>query len=340
MNQETDRRKSSGGKKWTIFAVKVLVSTVLLSIIATTIDFSKMIGTISAVDPLYPIISIVVLAAQISVVTLRWSTISRFFDLKIPFFPALKISYVGLLANQGVPSFIAGDALRIYWLKKQGNALDAAFRVTIIDRVAAMVALIFMMILGLPYLLSLSDSTSVSMSLWFIALGGIFGVIIIFVLDRLPAGFYRFKVLDAIAAVSQDVRTLSAQRRLSFLVILQALIGHLLTATFIYLLTVGMGLPISFFQCLALMPPVILISMLPFTIAGWGVREGVMITGMALYHIDAEAAFAVSLFFGIMGLLHSLIGVPALLFSDTGESDAEHAMPVAGRPSETGTENE
>jgi len=52
----------------------------------------------------------------------------------------------------------------------------------------------------------------------------------------------------------------------------------------------------------------LLISLLPFSVAGWGLRESAMATGFALVHAPAAAAVAASVMFGVLTLLISLPG--------------------------------
>ena len=54
--------------------------------------------------------------------------------------------------------------------------------------------------------------------------------------------------------------------------------------------------------------PVILISLLPISFAGWGVREGAMVIGLGLIDVPMDKAVAVSVTFGLALLVSSLPG--------------------------------
>jgi len=53
---------------------------------------------------------------------------------------------------------------------------------------------------------------------------------------------------------------------------------------------------------------VLLLSLLPISIAGWGVREGAMIACLGLVGVDAASAFAVSALFGLTSVVVGLPG--------------------------------
>jgi uncharacterized membrane protein YbhN (UPF0104 family) len=69
-----------------------------------------------------------------------------------------------------------------------------------------------------------------------------------------------------------------------------------------------MGADVSIWQCMLIVPTVMLISLLPFSVAGWGLRESAMSTGFALIHAPVAAAVAASVIFGILTLSISLPG--------------------------------
>ncbi|MBF0247192.1 MAG: flippase-like domain-containing protein [Alphaproteobacteria bacterium] len=76
----------------------------------------------------------------------------------------------------------------------------------------------------------------------------------------------------------------------------------------VYALAVGMGNDIGIVECLVLFPPVLLVQTLPISIAGWGVREGAMVTLFAFAGVSADSALALSLLFGVAIAVTSLPG--------------------------------
>jgi hypothetical protein len=83
--------------------------------------------------------------------------------------------------------------------------------------------------------------------------------------------------------------------------------GHINIALMVFLLGISIGLEITWFDCMVLMPPVLLAMTLPISIAGWGVREQAMVAAFALVNVPGEGALALSIMFGLLGLI---IGLP------------------------------
>jgi hypothetical protein len=84
----------------------------------------------------------------------------------------------------------------------------------------------------------------------------------------------------------------------------------------------------------AIMVPVMFLTMLPISIAGWGIRETAVITGLGLLQVPAQIALASSVAFGVSMLLASLPGMPVVLGARRSLSSAPlesaDARPVNG----------
>jgi len=95
-----------------------------------------------------------------------------------------------------------------------------------------------------------------------------------------------------------------------------AILGNINTIYTVYLLSYGLNLEIYFTNLLVLMPPVILISSVPISILGWGVRETVMSYTLSFVGIDTTSAVSVSFLFGFTILLSSIPGAFFLKIRD------------------------
>ena len=78
----------------------------------------------------------------------------------------------------------------------------------------------------------------------------------------------------------------------------------------------------------------LLLAMAPVSIAGWGVREGVMVAGLGLLGVNADGALALSVLMGLVVLGISLPGGAAWL-ADTLRRRAA-SLPDAPGMRETG----
>jgi uncharacterized membrane protein YbhN (UPF0104 family) len=82
----------------------------------------------------------------------------------------------------------------------------------------------------------------------------------------------------------------------------------LINALCVYTYFRGMGVDVGLLNVLVITPAVFLVSMVPISVAGWGVRESAMSAGFALVGVDPEKSIIVSIAFGLSLVLVSLPG--------------------------------
>jgi len=89
---------------------------------------------------------------------------------------------------------------------------------------------------------------------------------------------------------------------------LWSLAGLIFSITIVYVLAWSMKLPMTYWQCLIVVPVVFLCISLPISFAGWGVREGAMVYMLGTMGISASNALALSVIFGLLSIVVSSLG--------------------------------
>ena len=83
---------------------------------------------------------------------------------------------------------------------------------------------------------------------------------------------------------------------------------HVLAVVLAWCVARAIAAPAEFAQLLQIIPPVMLITMIPVSIAGWGLREASMGLAFGYAGLDASEGVAVSLLFGAVYFLVGAIG--------------------------------
>ena len=68
-------------------------------------------------------------------------------------------------------------------------------------------------------------------------------------------------------------------------------------------------------------PVVLLLLVLPISIAGWGLREGLFVIGFGLFNVPEDIALAASIVFGLITLAEGLIGGVFWIFQPGNRAD-------------------
>jgi uncharacterized membrane protein YbhN (UPF0104 family) len=70
----------------------------------------------------------------------------------------------------------------------------------------------------------------------------------------------------------------------------------------------ALGLRYDLVTYFVIVPPAILLTVIPISLAGWGIREGVMVTLFAMIGADKAAVLALSILYGLTLIIVSLPG--------------------------------
>jgi len=296
-----------------LLLLKAGLSLGILSILAARTDFAQVGVAISALPAGAFIVAVFAAMLQSAIGAYRWVLVMSALRVRVQLSAAVRATYVSLLLNQCVPSYIGGDSYRAYWLYREGSALGTAVRGVLIDRVSATLALVVVLCITIPFVTRLLHDPAFHAAMIFILVSSAAGTLALFSLDLIP-------LPARVSAALGQIRELSASSRVVLLslpggvaIAASALIVHLLTGFILYRLATGMGIPLALIDSLLLVAPIALLAALPISIAGWGVREGTIVAVLSLLSVPKEQSLALSLLFGVVGLLNGLLGLFPLL---------------------------
>jgi uncharacterized membrane protein YbhN (UPF0104 family) len=134
------------------------------------------------------------------------------------------------------------------------------------------------------------------------------GVIVGLILEKVLQPWTRFRPLRAIAGLAHDFRIVAFKPRAIAATMILSIVYQAGAVAVVYILAKGLGIPISFLACLALIPLTNFVTLMPISIAGWGVREAAFIFLLGFVGIGASQALALSILFGLTTLVASVSG--------------------------------
>lgn len=295
-------------KQWLIIAAKAAVSGALIWWLLERIDTAAVIeglGRVSA-GPLSMALAATLFATCLF--ALRWTAVNRVLEIPLRLVRALQLTFMGLFFSQTLPSTIGGDVAKVWFVYKDNIPFDRAASSVVLDRLCALAALLLIVGLSLPTLFAIIDDPTPRWSLPLIVMLGIFGFVVLFALGgRWGRIFDRWAMTRAVVVLARDARRLVASFSGLVRILTVAMAIHLLTIFAVWLIGRSIGADIALLHCLIFVPPVILISILPISIAGWGLREGAMIVAFGFVGIPEADALVVSV---LMGLILIVAGAP------------------------------
>ena len=315
-------------RNWIYFSLKLAVSALLIGFIAWNFDIGKSSARLTNLKPSFVLFAVVGLAVLLFNNTVRWRTVLLAIQADLGFWTSFRLLYIGLFFNQTLPSSVGGDAVRMYLARKEGLSLAGAINGVMLERVATVSGLIMLVVLTQPLLLTRIGDNSAKLVFPILAILAVIGIVTLMLLDRFPEQFQSLKIVRGFAHLATDTKRLFLSPSRAILSVGLGVTGNILIALVTYFLGQALRVDVTLIDCIVLMPPVILITTIPISIAGWGLREGAMVAAFAFVGISEGDAFVMSVLFGLLGVLVSLPGGLIWMTSGYKRGDMAQKMPV------------
>lgn len=290
-------------------AGKIALTVALLWWLSTRVDLGDAVAALGRFDPAIVAAALLLAFVQVAVAGWRFVLVVGLCGSRIGPGFALRATLVGGFFSQLLVTFISGDAIRAWLLSRRGVALGRAVEAALLDRVIGVIALTLLILVGFAQFLALLPNETLQISA-ILLLAAAWGAALLFLAlgragdlcDRLLG---RWPWLASLAATGRHLFT---DARAAGLALALGLVIHLLSVAIFILLFQALDLPISAWLCLAVVPMVMLITMIPLSVAGWGLREGAMVVAFAGLDLPDSDILAASIAFGLMILAANLPG--------------------------------
>lgn len=304
-----DPAPPGSGRRWAAWA-KGAVSVGLLWLIFVYYDIGAALEQLAAIDMFYLALAMGGGFCAFAVTAWRWWFILRAQGYEIPLRTATELTWIGLFFNQTLPSNVGGDVVRVWRLTRSGVPMASVISSVLVDRVAALFALALIVLAGLPAVREVADDAVLAVLSGSVGLV-LIGLAVLFRLDLLAGWLRRVApggLVASLEKLSADSRALLLPPRVGGPIVGISLFNHFVTVVLILMLARGLGIEAGLGDFMVLVPPIILVTMLPMSFAGWGVREGASVALLANIGVAPPAALALSVAYGLVLLVSSLPG--------------------------------
>ncbi len=325
-------RNSRAYGRGAILLAKIAVIALILWLIAQSLDIGAALANLSALSPPVVGAALALLFVQQVFAALRLRHVLWMFDRELAFGAALRITLIGNFFAQTFVSFLGGDASRFWEMRQQGIAAREAGNAVLLDRLIGLIGVHLLIVGLLPWTLRAIDDAAMRGGLVLVAVAGLAAIAAVWAagFPRGPVRWLRAGLREhALILLALDLATVMrvtfVHGRLTALALLGSLVIGAINVVIVYLFLVGLGAPATLFGCFLVVPVVMELAMLPVSIAGWGVREGLMIAAFAVLGVVGEDALGASILFGLASLAFSLTGGVLWLAVRYGGSDKRAA---------------
>jgi glycosyltransferase 2 family protein len=288
--------------------VKIGLSLLAVGIVVSTVDLSSAWQRAATQNLWLVLAAAGTTTVQIAIGGLRWHVILRRLGVPSTLQDSLRVFYIAAFFNACLWGAISGDVVRT-WLssRTRGNIKSVIFSV-VLDRIAALAGVAILVLATAPLFIARIGSGTITLLALGLAAAGLTGIGLVAQLERLPEALQHLRVARLLHALGGATGTVFLDATSSIPALGLAVLAQIAMAISAYAVSASLQINLTFLDCLVLMQPVALITAIPISIGGWGVREGTIIGLLGLVGVPASAALVLSVQIGLLTVLVSLPG--------------------------------
>ena len=245
----------------------------------------------------------------------------REYNIFVGAIEATRLNWIGMFFNNFLPSGIGGDAYKFVFLNRRyPNRKAAILSSVFIDRGLGLLAVIAVGLGASLFFLNKFSLSSAQLLFYYLSAAGVLisSVLAVVFRKRLsiswkPKAMLAMKIVDAFNTLCAFPKTGPL-----IIVFVSSFIFVVITALSYSFFFAAFGISVPFLLLLFLIPLIAIAEMAPFTINSLGIREGVGMFLFSYFGIPAAVSLSVLLASRVIGLLLSVTGGVAYLFSRRG----------------------
>ncbi len=313
-----------------LLSIRLLVSGVLLWVLFGKVDrgwSSSVVPPFTTETVLWLLGALLLTFLGVVLSAMRWAAVLNALGQRPRVKRLLSHYLAGQFMANVLPSTIGGDALRVTRLSRDNGQSPTSFASVVLERMTGWLVLPVITLGGLlinPGLRHLGRATTVAVTVASVTL---LLLVAVLVLTARPGattlahkeGWRRFA-----SAVRMGLRQLVHDPPAAARVIGTAFAYQLVLVVSVLMAARALGMPpgVGPTALLAFVPAVLIAQVLPITISGLGVREGLFALFLQPLGVPRAQAVALGLLLYLLNLLVSLLGAPAFAIGHRSDTTA------------------
>jgi uncharacterized protein (TIRG00374 family) len=290
--------------------LRLTITVVLLVYVVRQIDVSEAFRLLRDSDIRIFTMTVLVYVASKFLGAYRWYVLVRCGDANASLLSLIRFTFLGSFLQIFLPGG-GGEIVRIAVLKQSGLNLTLSFSSVLLDRLLGFGALGVMLLLASPSISALglpngADAVAIGIAFFFIGSFLIIHPAIHNLILRLTPELSRWR--RAAVSLIDTVNDYKSNQRALLWAVMLAFLMQFVRVAFFYFGFLALQIPVSIGSLLVLVPAFVLLTSLPISIGGVGVREVLFLTYFSAAGIQTDAAIALALLLYIANLLASMPG--------------------------------
>jgi glycosyltransferase 2 family protein len=250
----------------------------------------------------------------------RWRMLMRPLMPVLSMARLLGIYCIGLFFNLTLPTVVGGDVVKMYYAGRPSKLYAQSFAATFLDRDAGMIAMLIIACAAILIHPVSVPGIPVSLIIWGVLAALVAGNIAIFApyfhrrLISLLHRLHMAKIAAKVDMISNSFQVMGKHPLLLLGSLLISFVNQLLVIAVSWIMAIGLRLHVSPVWFLVFVPVITMISMIPISLNGMGLREVAFKSLFGAIGVAPESCVALGLLSSIVIILSSLPGGIVYIF--------------------------
>ncbi len=299
-------------KKISGFIIRILITILVLFFLLKRLNISETLEIIKQSNWIFLIFALAGIFGASFIIALRWYQILKAYKFNVSLYSIFKIYMISFFFNNFLPSAVGMDIVRGAYITKDKKQLPDVISTILLERLIGFLGIIvYVSIIPLLFYSRIQAQYFLYVSF----IGGFFFIMFFiliwneFLFNKLFTLFEKITLLGIGNKINKLYISMRYIRNHKKLFIINFFLSVSIQIFFVisnYFIVISQNLNISVFELIVYVPLISIVSMIPFTINGIGLREWAYIT--FFNSVTNERALSLSITFFIIITLFSLLG--------------------------------
>jgi uncharacterized protein (TIRG00374 family) len=289
-----------------------------VALLVWLVDPAQTLAVLRESDPVYIVASLVLMAIVLVLRAHRWWTISRDIGLPMPFMLLLELTAVSNFFNLFLPGSVGGDAYRAYRVAQVSDRRLRSLAGVVIERLTGLVALMAVCVVAMVWSYKLLPfHPGLMIGFCFLVVAGL--VTGFWAAARARRLYGRFKgwIPDMVArrvppekweVILEVVEDVVRRKRVFATGLMTGLVLQVVVIATYYTTSLALqtDIPLRYFY--VFFPLIELASMIPITVNGLGLKEGLVVMSLRYAAVTPAASMGLAILNRLLAAVIALVG--------------------------------
>ncbi|MBA7596376.1 hypothetical protein ES703_03346 [subsurface metagenome] len=310
-------------KRSLLIVVRLIVGIGLLLFLFSKADTSKVLAILKQTDFLFIVLSIIFFLLAVAIISARWKILLSAHSIDIPFHKTFSYYLVGFFFNNFLPTGVGLDIVRGVYASNNYGKKAECFASVISERMIGFFSILLLGIFSLPlFIVKNRFILFIFLGLVFLTILFIAGIFFFLKGKTLKRFNWLFKI-KILSKLKNKIKRLydalyyyKKRKLVVFQTILLSFLFQVILITMAFFIGKALLVEIPYYYYLAFIPVINIASMIPITINGIGIREGLYVFLFNLASVKSSQSILISIIYLGITMVVSLSGAVIFIFGE------------------------